>query len=90
MKSCMASIEVYGKHGSSFGYTRMASGCFRSPSSTALLDIETSPQQGDLSFSDPPSGHGTSGGARTPNKRDPADLRDRLLSTVPPRPGLNC
>ncbi|GFO47200.1 hypothetical protein PoB_007370500 [Plakobranchus ocellatus] len=43
-------------------------------------------QQDDLRLSSPPSGQGTSGGARTCDRRVPADLRANLLATVPPTP----
>ncbi|GFO06161.1 hypothetical protein PoB_003266600 [Plakobranchus ocellatus] len=43
-----------------------------------------SPQQGDLRLSGPPSGQGAGGGARTRDRRDPADLRADSLATLPP------
>ncbi|GFO49094.1 hypothetical protein PoB_007559900 [Plakobranchus ocellatus] len=43
-----------------------------------------SPQQGDLRLSGPPSGQGAGGGARTRDRRIPADLRADSLATVPP------
>ncbi|GFO14094.1 hypothetical protein PoB_004059900 [Plakobranchus ocellatus] len=46
------------------------------------------PQHGDLRLSGPPSGQGASDGARTRNRRVPADLRADSLSTVPPTPPL--
>ncbi|GFO11453.1 cyclin-dependent kinase 2 [Plakobranchus ocellatus] len=45
-----------------------------------------SPQRGDLKLSGPPSGQGADGGARTHDRRVPADLRADLLATVPPTP----
>ncbi|GFN92439.1 hypothetical protein PoB_001894500 [Plakobranchus ocellatus] len=45
-----------------------------------------SPQQGDLRLLGPPSGQGTGSGARTRNRRVPADLRADSLATVPPTP----
>ncbi|GFO16717.1 hypothetical protein PoB_004322200 [Plakobranchus ocellatus] len=45
-----------------------------------------SPQQGDLRLSDPPSGQGAGGGARTRDRRVPVDLRADSLATVPPTP----
>ncbi|GFO09357.1 hypothetical protein PoB_003586200 [Plakobranchus ocellatus] len=45
-----------------------------------------SPQQGDLRLSGPPSGQGAGGGARTRDRRVPADLRADSLATVPPTP----
>ncbi|GFO48121.1 hypothetical protein PoB_007462600 [Plakobranchus ocellatus] len=45
-----------------------------------------SPQQGDLRLSGPPSGQGAGGGARTRDRRVPADLRVHSLATVPPKP----
>ncbi|GFO39645.1 hypothetical protein PoB_006615000 [Plakobranchus ocellatus] len=42
------------------------------------------PQQGDLRLSGPPSGQGTSGGARTRDRRVPAVLRADPLTTIPP------
>ncbi|GFO21304.1 A disintegrin and metalloproteinase with thrombospondin motifs [Plakobranchus ocellatus] len=44
------------------------------------------PQQGDLRLSGHPSGQGASDGARTRDKRVPADLRAESLATVPPTP----
>ncbi|GFO28106.1 DC-STAMP domain-containing protein 1-like [Plakobranchus ocellatus] len=44
------------------------------------------PQQGDLRLSGPPSGQGAGGGARTHDRRVPADLRADSLATVPPTP----
>ncbi|GFN77371.1 hypothetical protein PoB_000387700 [Plakobranchus ocellatus] len=52
----------------------------RDPSATA------SPQQGDLRLSGPPSGQDAGGGARTRDRRVPADLRADSLATVPPTP----
>ncbi|GFN98785.1 hypothetical protein PoB_002529100 [Plakobranchus ocellatus] len=43
-----------------------------------------SPQQGDLRLSGPPSGQGAGSGARTRDRRIPADLRADSLATVPP------
>ncbi|GFO29141.1 hypothetical protein PoB_005564600 [Plakobranchus ocellatus] len=40
-----------------------------------------SPQQGDLRLSGPPSGQGAGGGARTRDRRVPADLRADSLAT---------
>ncbi|GFO05066.1 hypothetical protein PoB_003157100 [Plakobranchus ocellatus] len=45
-----------------------------------------SPQQGDLRLSGPPSGQGASSGARTRDKRVPADLRADSQATVLPTP----
>ncbi|GFO49753.1 hypothetical protein PoB_007625800 [Plakobranchus ocellatus] len=45
---------------------------------------KASPQQGDLRLSGLPSGQGASGGARTLDRRVPADLRADSLATVPP------
>ncbi|GFO29964.1 hypothetical protein PoB_005646900 [Plakobranchus ocellatus] len=45
-----------------------------------------SQQQGDLRFSSPPSGQGAGGGARTRDRRVPADPRADSLATVPPTP----
>ncbi|GFN81564.1 hypothetical protein PoB_000807000 [Plakobranchus ocellatus] len=45
-----------------------------------------SAQQGDLRLLGPPSGQGAVGGARTPNRRVPADLRADSLATVLPTP----
>ncbi|GFO35923.1 hypothetical protein PoB_006242800 [Plakobranchus ocellatus] len=45
-----------------------------------------SPQQGDLRLSGPPSGQDAGGGARTRDRRVPADLRADSLATVPPTP----
>ncbi|GFO29455.1 hypothetical protein PoB_005596000 [Plakobranchus ocellatus] len=46
----------------------------------------TSPQQGDLRLSGPPSGQDAGGGARTRDRRFPADFRADSLATVPPTP----
>ncbi|GFO21009.1 hypothetical protein PoB_004751400 [Plakobranchus ocellatus] len=46
----------------------------------------TSPQQGDLRLSGPSPGQGAGGGARTRDRRVPADLRADSLSTMPPTP----
>ncbi|GFO19931.1 hypothetical protein PoB_004643600 [Plakobranchus ocellatus] len=56
---------------------------------TIIIETSTqkaSPQQGDLRLSGPPSGQGTGGGARTRDRRGPADLRTDSLATVPPTP----
>ncbi|GFO44991.1 hypothetical protein PoB_007149600 [Plakobranchus ocellatus] len=45
-----------------------------------------SPQQGDLRLSGLPSGQDASGGARTRDRRVPADRRAYSLATVPPAP----
>ncbi|GFO11123.1 hypothetical protein PoB_003762800 [Plakobranchus ocellatus] len=45
-----------------------------------------SPQQDDLRHSGPPSGQSAGGGARSPDRKIPADLRADSLSTVPPTP----
>ncbi|GFN73712.1 hypothetical protein PoB_000021800 [Plakobranchus ocellatus] len=45
-----------------------------------------SPQQDDLSLSGPPSGQGAGSGARTRDRRIPADLRADSLAPVPPTP----
>ncbi|GFO24643.1 hypothetical protein PoB_005114800 [Plakobranchus ocellatus] len=42
------------------------------------------PQQGDLRLSGPPSGQGAGGGARTRDRKVPADFRADSLATVPP------
>ncbi|GFO33881.1 hypothetical protein PoB_006038600 [Plakobranchus ocellatus] len=47
-----------------------------------------SPQQDDLGLFGPPSGQGAGGGARTRDRKVPADLRADLLATVPPTPLL--
>ncbi|GFO21574.1 hypothetical protein PoB_004807900 [Plakobranchus ocellatus] len=44
------------------------------------------PQQGDLRLLGPPSGRGADGGARTRDRRIPADLRADSQATVPPTP----
>ncbi|GFN78078.1 hypothetical protein PoB_000458400 [Plakobranchus ocellatus] len=48
-----------------------------------------SPQQGDFRLSGPPSGQGAGGGARTRDRRVPADLRADSLATVPPTPPMD-
>ncbi|GFO09323.1 hypothetical protein PoB_003582800 [Plakobranchus ocellatus] len=45
-----------------------------------------SPQQGDLRLSGPPSGQGVGSGARTRDRRVPADLRAASQATVLPTP----
>ncbi|GFO03086.1 hypothetical protein PoB_002959100 [Plakobranchus ocellatus] len=45
-----------------------------------------SPQQGDLRLLGPSSGRGADGGARTRDRRVPADLRADSQATVPPTP----
>ncbi|GFN78825.1 hypothetical protein PoB_000533100 [Plakobranchus ocellatus] len=49
-----------------------------------------SSQQGDLRLSAPPSGQDAGGGARTRDRRVPADLRADTLATVPPTPPQTC
>ncbi|GFO04891.1 hypothetical protein PoB_003139600 [Plakobranchus ocellatus] len=44
------------------------------------------PQQGDLRLSGPPSGQGAGSGARTRDRRVPADLRADSQATVLPKP----
>ncbi|GFN85197.1 hypothetical protein PoB_001170300 [Plakobranchus ocellatus] len=51
-----------------------------------LVFVYSSPQQGDLRLSGPPSGQGAGGGAQTRDRRVPADLRADSLATVPPTP----
>ncbi|GFN76588.1 hypothetical protein PoB_000309400 [Plakobranchus ocellatus] len=48
-----------------------------------------SPQQGDLRLSGPPSGQGAGSGARTRDRRVPADLRADSQATVLPTPPHN-
>ncbi|GFO22358.1 hypothetical protein PoB_004886300 [Plakobranchus ocellatus] len=48
--------------------------------------LQSSPQQGDLRLSGPPSGKGTGDGARTRDRRVPSDLRADSQATVPPTP----
>ncbi|GFO28662.1 hypothetical protein PoB_005516700 [Plakobranchus ocellatus] len=45
-----------------------------------------SQQQGDLRLSGSPPGQDAGGGARTRDRRVPADLRADSLATVPPTP----
>ncbi|GFO46934.1 hypothetical protein PoB_007343900 [Plakobranchus ocellatus] len=45
-----------------------------------------SPQQGDLRLSGPPSGYCAGSGARTRDRRVPADLKVDSLATVPLTP----
>ncbi|GFO00117.1 hypothetical protein PoB_002662200 [Plakobranchus ocellatus] len=70
------------------------------PSDTTLLNTlapvlvahglltHASPQQGDLRLSGLPSGRGIDGGARTRDRRVPANLREDSQATVPPTPPL--
>ncbi|GFN87038.1 hypothetical protein PoB_001354400 [Plakobranchus ocellatus] len=53
---------------------------------TKFEEFRTIPQQGDLRLSGPPSGQDAGGGARTRDRRVPADLRADSLATVPPTP----
>ncbi|GFN92084.1 hypothetical protein PoB_001859000 [Plakobranchus ocellatus] len=46
----------------------------------------SSPHQGNLRLSGPPSGRGAGGRARTRDRRVPADLKADSLATVPPTP----
>ncbi|GFO09909.1 hypothetical protein PoB_003641400 [Plakobranchus ocellatus] len=50
------------------------------------LTVEASPQQGDLRLSGPPSGQGAGSGARTRDRRVPANLRADSQATVLPTP----
>ncbi|GFN85691.1 hypothetical protein PoB_001219700 [Plakobranchus ocellatus] len=50
------------------------------------ITLRQSLQQGDLRLLGPPSGRGTDGGARTRDRRVPADLRADSKATVPPTP----
>ncbi|GFO37739.1 hypothetical protein PoB_006424400 [Plakobranchus ocellatus] len=52
----------------------------------SLRPTYSSPQQGDLWLSSPPSGQGVGGGARTRDRRIPADVKADSLFTVPPTP----
>ncbi|GFO01673.1 hypothetical protein PoB_002817800 [Plakobranchus ocellatus] len=47
-----------------------------------------SPQQGDLRLLGPPSGQGAGSGARTRDRRVPADLRADSQATVLPTPRI--
>ncbi|GFN78315.1 hypothetical protein PoB_000482100 [Plakobranchus ocellatus] len=62
----------------------------RNNNSTSIMSkirlMRSCPQQGDLRLSGPPSGQGADGGARTCDRRVPADLRADSLATVPPTP----
>ncbi|GFO23376.1 hypothetical protein PoB_004988100 [Plakobranchus ocellatus] len=59
----------------------------RSQKDGELSDIsQSSPQQGDLRLSGPPSGQGAGSGARTRDRRVPADLRAHTQATVLPTP----
>ncbi|GFN84837.1 hypothetical protein PoB_001134300 [Plakobranchus ocellatus] len=51
-----------------------------------MLQDTPSPQQGELRLSGPPSGQGAGSGARTRDRRDPADLRADSQATVLPTP----
>ncbi|GFO26288.1 hypothetical protein PoB_005279300 [Plakobranchus ocellatus] len=57
--------------------------CMTHEITQALQPSPASPQQGDLRLSGPPSGHGASGGAKTRDRRIPADLRADTLATEP-------
>ncbi|GFO05595.1 histone-lysine N-methyltransferase SETMAR [Plakobranchus ocellatus] len=67
----------------------MISSVYESLEMTQLLKVErvtTVPQQGDLRLSGPPSGQGAGSGARTRDRRVPADLRADSQATVLPTP----
>ncbi|GFO06250.1 hypothetical protein PoB_003275500 [Plakobranchus ocellatus] len=49
---------------------------------------DASPQHRDLRLSGPPSGQRAGGGARTRDRRIPADIRADSLASVPPTPPL--
>ncbi|GFO30006.1 hypothetical protein PoB_005651100 [Plakobranchus ocellatus] len=55
-------------------------------SHTQEVWCKASPQQGDLRLSGPPSGQGDGGGARTRDRRVPANLTADSITTVPPTP----
>ncbi|GFO34742.1 hypothetical protein PoB_006124700 [Plakobranchus ocellatus] len=57
---------------------------FPIPSQSAIIPYDSSPQQGDIRPSSPPSGHGAGGGVRTRDRRGPADLKADSLVTEPP------
>ncbi|GFO19022.1 hypothetical protein PoB_004552700 [Plakobranchus ocellatus] len=58
--------------------------------SYSAQNLRTSdPQQGDLRLSGPPSGQGAGSGARTRDRRVPADLRANSQATVLPTPRTN-
>ncbi|GFO35453.1 hypothetical protein PoB_006195800 [Plakobranchus ocellatus] len=63
--------------------------CIVFPTARVVLStVQTSPQQGDLRLSGPPSGQGAASGARTRDRRVPADLRADSQATVLPTPPL--
>ncbi|GFO26593.1 hypothetical protein PoB_005309800 [Plakobranchus ocellatus] len=51
-----------------------------------VIKFEKSPQQGDVRLSGPQSGQGVGSGARTRDRRVPADLRADSQATVLPTP----
>ncbi|GFO33117.1 hypothetical protein PoB_005962200 [Plakobranchus ocellatus] len=53
---------------------------------STLSGLGVGPQQGDLRLSGPPSGQGAGSGARTRDRRVPADLRADSQATVLPTP----
>ncbi|GFO19650.1 hypothetical protein PoB_004615500 [Plakobranchus ocellatus] len=55
---------------------------------TTVIPQDASPQQGDLRLSGPPSGQGAGSGARTRDRRVPADLRADSQATVLPTPPI--
>ncbi|GFO20403.1 hypothetical protein PoB_004690800 [Plakobranchus ocellatus] len=65
-----------GSSGRAVGYQR----------SEVRISVRANPQEGDLRVSGPPSGQGAGGGARTSDRRIPANLRADWLATVPPTP----
>ncbi|GFO23065.1 hypothetical protein PoB_004957000 [Plakobranchus ocellatus] len=56
------------------------------PDVSGQRTLQTSPQQGDPRLSGPPSGQGAGSGARTRDRRVPADLRADSQATVLPTP----
>ncbi|GFO23846.1 hypothetical protein PoB_005035100 [Plakobranchus ocellatus] len=72
----LAYAETQSPASSSKNKGDMCNHCFKftTPQSLSFLYI-ASPQQGDLRLSGPPSGQGASSGARTRDRRVPADLR---------------
>ncbi|GFN96371.1 ankyrin-3 [Plakobranchus ocellatus] len=69
-------------------YLYSYSGNALKPEVTGVLQRrkKKSPQQGDLRLSGPPSGQGAGSGARTRDRRVPADLRADSQATVLPTP----
>ncbi|GFO31116.1 hypothetical protein PoB_005762100 [Plakobranchus ocellatus] len=92
----MSTLPVSGSHACAGLYTRGVNPLSITIGVTAVIICghyrfdagltTASPQESDLMFSGPPSGESVGGGARTRDRRVPADFRADSLATVPPTP----